>query len=288
MREIEAYGAAVPDMSWMDADLIDAGTALVPRAAGERTALAAAPPTIRLFGRDFCVGRAADILAATAARPAHRPRVIVTANVDHIVQLDADAEFRGAYDRASARTLDGMPLVWLARVLHRLPVERVTGHDLLACVLAGPPPAMGRVFLVCARQSVADAVGARFRAAGLPPEAIASAVPPFGFEHDPAYGLALAARIRAHGAGLVVMGVGAPKSEVWVDRHAGTLGGPVVLCVGDALAVAAGCMPRAPRLMQRLGLEWAFRFALAPRRLFHRYFVKSWRFLEIAARQALG
>jgi N-acetylglucosaminyldiphosphoundecaprenol N-acetyl-beta-D-mannosaminyltransferase len=113
---------------------------------------------------------------------------------------------------------------------------------------------------------------------------VASAVPPFGFEADPAYGLALAERIRAHGTTLLVMGVGAPKSEIWVDRQGRALGNPVVFCVGDALTVAAGCLPRAPGLMQRLGLEWIFRFLQAPRRLFRRYFIKSWRFVGLAAR----
>ncbi|MGT2481040.1 WecB/TagA/CpsF family glycosyltransferase [Methylobacterium oryzae CBMB20] len=56
---------------------------------------------------------------------------------------------------------------------------------------------------------------------------------------------ALAERIRAHGTTLLVLGVGAPKSEIWVDRQGPALGNPVVLCVGDALNVAAGCLPRA-------------------------------------------
>ena len=57
---------------------------------------------------------------------------------------------------------------------------------------------------------------------------------------------ALCDKIRAHGTTLLVMGVGAPKSEIWVDRHGQTLGEPVVFCVGDALNVAAGFLPRLP------------------------------------------
>lgn len=237
-----------------------------------------------MFGYAFWAGPAAELVASVAVRPAARPRMIVTANIDHIVQLAQDAEFRRAYDGAAARTLDGMPLVWLARFRNRRPVERVTGHDLLACVLADPPPFAARIFLVSARQAVADAVAERLKAAGLHSGAIASAVPPFGFDEDPAYSTALAARIRTHGTSLLIMGVGAPKSEIWVDRQGTMLGSPVVFCVGDALAVAAGCMPRAPLLMQRLGLEWIFRFALAPRRLFRRYFVESWRILGVVRR----
>ena len=284
MRDVEVDGLSAPDLRWRGGDVCEAGSRDDPGASTRTTRPLVGTASVALFGYAFSVGPAAAIVASVADKPADGPRMIVTANIDHIVQLAQDDAFRGAYDRAAARTLDGMPLVWLARARDRRPVERVTGHDLLACVLADPPPFAARVFLVSSRQAVADAVAERLKAAGLPGAAIASAVPPFGFEHDPAYGMALAARIRAHGASLLVMGVGAPKSEIWVDRQGAELGSPVVFCVGDALAVAAGCMPRAPRVVQRLGLEWAFRFLLAPRRLFHRYFVKSWRFLGIVRR----
>ena len=284
MRDVEVDDSAAPDLPWRGGDVCEVGSRDASGASIRTTGRLVAPARVDLFGYAFSVGPAAAIVASVADRPADGPRMIVTANVDHIVQLAEDDAFRGAYDRAAARTLDGMPLVWLARARNRQPVARVTGHDLLACVLADPPPLAARVFLVSSRQAVADAVAERLKAAGLPGAAIASAVPPFGFEHDPVYSLGLATRIRAHGTSLLVMGVGAPKSEIWVDRQGARLGSPVVFCVGDALAVAAGCMPRAPRLVQRLGLEWAFRFLLAPRRLFHRYFVKSWRFLGVALR----
>ncbi|TXN63127.1 WecB/TagA/CpsF family glycosyltransferase [Methylobacterium sp. WL18] len=211
--------------------------------------------TVMLFGYGFHVGTASAIVTAVAARRSDGPRTIVTANVDHVVQLAEDADFRGAYARAAARTLDGMPLVWLARVASGRPAERITGHDLLACILADPPPYARRVFFVAARQDVADM---------------------------------LTTRLQAAGTTLLVMGVGAPKSEVWVDRQGRALGNPVVFCVGDALSVAAGCLPRAPWLMQRLGLEWVFRFLCAPRRLFRRYFIESWRFIGIAVRDRVS
>ncbi len=257
-------------------------------AASQDRAAPEPPTTVTLFGYGFHVGTASAVVTKVAARRSDGPRTIVTANVDHVVQLAEDADFRGAYARAAARTLDGMPLVWLARVASGRPAERITGHDLLACILADPPPYARRVFFVAARQDVADTLTTRLQAAGLPDGAVASAVPPFGFEDDASYGSALAARIRAHGTTLLVMGVGAPKSEVWVDRQGRALGNPVVFCVGDALSVAAGCLPRAPWLMQRLGLEWVFRFLCAPRRLFRRYFIESWRFIGIAVRDRVS
>lgn len=244
----------------------------------------AAVQTVRMFDLDFVSGPAAAILAAAEVAPVEGPRLVVTANVDHIVLLAERAAFRAAYDGAAARTLDGTPLVWLAR-LRGHPAVRITGHDLLASALFCEAPAGRRVFLVCANQMVADAIRDRLVGCGFEPAAVETCVPPYGFDADPAYGVMLASRIRGHRTDLLVMGVGAPRSEIWVHRQGAALGSPLVLAVGDAVGVAAGLVPRAPALIQLLGLEWAFRFACAPRRLFYRYFVRSWRFGGLLRRE---
>lgn len=248
------------------------------------TAPAGSAWSVRLFGQVFAPGPAAGILAAAAAAPATGPRLVATANIDHVIALSENPAFRAAYDGAAVRTLDGTPLVWLAR-LRGHAAARITGHDLLATALFGQPPGSQRVFIVCATDAVAGAIRDRAVLSGFDPEAIATCVPPFGFDRDAAYGAALAGRIRAHGTSLLVMGIGSPRSEVWVHRQGTALGTPVALSVGDAINVAAGLAPRAPKVLQRLGLEWAFRFVRSPRRLFRRYFVRSWRFLGLLRRE---
>lgn len=240
--------------------------------------------TVDVFGIRFTSGCAEAVLAAAAAHPASQPRLIVTTNMDHVVTLSESAAFRAAYDGAVARTLDGMPVVWLARLRGAPDAMRVTGHDLLAAALREPATAATRIFLICATTEVGAVMTGRLYASGLAPGTVAVAVPPWGFERDEFYGRQLAARVREHGTTLLILGIGAPKSEIWVDRQGAALGGPVVLPVGEALNVAAGLVPRAPVAMQRLGLEWLFRFVHAPRRLFRRYFVRSWRFLWIVWR----
>ncbi|GEP08985.1 WecB/TagA/CpsF family glycosyltransferase [Methylobacterium gnaphalii] len=239
--------------------------------------------SVRLFGTTFTTASAGDVIDAAAALPRTCPRLIVTANVDHIVILAENAAFRKAYDGAAMRTLDGMPLVWLARISGARNVRRITGHDLIAAALTAPQPSGRRVFVIGSSDLVGARAAAAFVAAGLPADAVASTTPPFGFEEDEPYSLRLAAEISAHGTTLLILGVGAPKSEIWVDRYGPELGDPVTLAVGEALNVATGLVPRAPALMQRLCLEWFFRFLHAPRRLFPRYFLRSWRFLKIAA-----
>ena len=235
---------------------------------------------VRLFGIPFTTCGAADVLAMAQAMHVPGPRLVVTANIDHILSLSRDRDFRRAYAFASFRTLDGMPLVWLARTRGRFETlpHRVTGHDLLEAVVAAGPHVFPTLFLVAPSDAVSAGLIARLTACGWPAGAIRAETPPFGFEHDAAYGTTLAEQIRAHASSVLLMGVGAPKSEIWVQRAGPSLGSPIVLCIGDALAVGAGKVPRAPAAMQRLGLEWVWRFGLAPRRLFYRYFVRSWLF----------
>lgn len=85
-------------------------------------------------------------------------------------------------------------------------------------------------------------------------------------------------RIRASGARLVIVGMGQPRQELWAERHAAALG-TVLLCAGAYLDFAAGRFTRAPRWVQRAGLEWAFRMVLEPRRLARRYLIGNAIFL---------
>jgi N-acetylglucosaminyldiphosphoundecaprenol N-acetyl-beta-D-mannosaminyltransferase len=254
----------------------------------ETRAVRARGTSVPLFGLSFDVAEPASLLRAVERAPATEPRMIVTANVDHVVTLAEDAEFRAAYAWAAARTLDGMPLVWLARRRGHAAATRITGHDLLAAALASPTATAGRIFLVCASREVERGILSTLARRGFRRERLESVVPPFGFERDEAYSRLLAHAIRTHGTTLLIFGVGAPKSETWVYRHRDAIGAPLVLCAGEAVSVAGGIVRRAPPFLQKVGLEWLFRLGLAPRRLFYRYFVRSWRFFAVAYTDVLG
>jgi len=235
-----------------------------------------------LFGIPFIAGTAMDAIVAAEALDIEGPRMIVTANVDHILSLAHDRAFRAAYASAAVRTLDGMPLLWLARIRGGRKLHRVTGHDLLTALLARRWTSYSRLFVVSPNEEVSRGIVGRFVAQGADQAHIRTEIPPFGFEHDQLYSDRLASHIRGHHTTTLLMGIGAPKSEIWIHRQGALLGSPVALCVGGALAVCAGIERRAPVSLQRLGLEWFWRFRLAPRRLFHRYFIRSWRFPLLA------
>jgi N-acetylglucosaminyldiphosphoundecaprenol N-acetyl-beta-D-mannosaminyltransferase len=95
--------------------------------------------------------------------------------------------------------------------------------------------------------------------------------PPPGFEHDAAENDRIVQRIARVAPDLLIVGFGAPKQELWVDRHRSSLPAKLALCVGATIDFLAGERKRAPAWMRAAGLEWLHRVASEPRRLLGRY-----------------
>lgn len=186
---------------------------------------------------------------------------VVTPNVHHIVRLQRDALFRQAYAGASLVLADGMPLVWASRSLGRPLKMRVTGADLLPCVCEMAASLDKSVFLLGAGDGVAA------RAAD--------------FERDPAEERRVVERVNGAKADVLAIGLGAPKQELWIAAHRDQLHFRVALCIGAAIDYVAETLKRAPHWMQRNGLEWLWRLAQEPRRLWRRYLVEDLEFASL-------
>lgn len=207
-------------------------------------------------------------------------KLVATVNVDHVVTLRTDRRFRAAYDQAWRITADGAPVFLYARAMGVPLRERVTGSDLFAVLVKRWEPARHRLFMLVSSEAVADRMARLMFKRGFDDESLRIEVPPFGFESDGAYSAALAARIRAMAPTHIVMGVGAPKSEIWANEHRAELGNAYVLCVGASVEFVTGLKLRSPIFLRRIGMEWFWRFATEPRRLFHRYFIRSFGFVH--------
>ncbi len=243
-------------------------------------------PAPEIFGIPLASDGLDRIVARLRTRPAGGQALpLFTINVAHVTRLRRDAAFRQAYRRAWLVTVDGTPVHLLAR-LRGAAVEKVAGSDLVAGLFGTRFDGM-RGFFVVSSDATARALRAGLVARGFADEALAFVVPPFGFERDAAYSQALAARIAAHGTTHLVMGVGAPKSEIWVVTWMDRLGGCYALCVGAGLDYLAGTRRRAPALMRKTGLEWAWRFAAEPRRLARRYLHDAFGFAWIVVSRGL-
>lgn len=215
---------------------------------------------------------------------AGRGGTVFTPNVDHVVKAEHDSELRDAYAAADLCLADGMPLVWASRVLSpRLP-ERVAGSDLVGPLLQRAANRGWSVYLLgggagsapLAADEIARSAGVRVVGADAPLVDLS--------REDEGEGAAALVRVRAARPDLLLVGLGAPKQELWIHRHRAELAPTVALGVGAAIDFLAGRVPRAPRWMARAGLEWAYRLAREPRRLARRYLVEDPEFVVILAR----
>jgi len=212
-----------------------------------------------------------DGVVDMALQPAAAPQLYCTCNLNHLRQLQANADFRAAYARAAVVTVDGRPIRMLARLQARQDVPVVTGADIFPAMLAALRPDVDRPFFVASSPQAAQILQDQLVARGFDAAAIGCDSPPYGFERDAAYSADLVARIAALGTTHLFMGVGAPKSEIWVSRHFDALPAAHIFCVGAALDFSSSLKSRAPQWVRALSLEWAHRMLSEPRRLFPRY-----------------
>lgn len=239
----------------------------------------------RVFGAHitpYGLSALANVIVQTPPAPGEGVRCVFTMNLYHVVVLEKDLAFRDAYDAAWAVTLDGAPVAAFAN-LKGVRRRRITGSDLMPVIVERLDPHSHRPFFIVSDLATEGAIRGKLNSLNFDDAAIGFAEPPYGFEHDAVASAELAAVIRQHGATHIFMSVGAPKSEVWLHRHQDVLGDAYGLCFGSGANYLAGTKVRAPRILQRLGLEWAFRLATEPKRLWRRYLISSWAFVQAVA-----
>ncbi|HEY2328458.1 MAG TPA: WecB/TagA/CpsF family glycosyltransferase [Verrucomicrobiae bacterium] len=204
------------------------------------------------------------------------PRYLVTANVDFLMQARRDAELQRILNNAHLLLCDGTPLVWASRWLGNPLPERVAGSDLVPELIRVAARKNHRLFFLgAAPEANAQAViNVRKQ---FPNIIVAGFSPPFRPlpEMDNAE---IAGRIRAARPDILFVAFGCPKAEKWMAENFQSLGVPVTIGVGGTIDFLAGRVKRAPRWVQRAGLEWIFRLCQEPCRLFRRYAADLWFF----------
>jgi N-acetylglucosaminyldiphosphoundecaprenol N-acetyl-beta-D-mannosaminyltransferase len=209
---------------------------------------------------------------------------VFTPNVDHVVLAESDPRFREAYGRVSLSLVDGMPLLWASRLLGAPLPERVSGSDLVLPLMKRAAQRGWRVYLTGAAPGVSRAA-AEFLRGAYGVKVVGADSPMIRADGGPSEDSeATLARIREARAELVLVGFGAPKQELWIHRHAQALAPAVAVAIGAGIDFMAGRIPRAPRWMSRSGLEWLYRLAREPRRLWRRYLLRDPAFLLIVYR----
>ena len=207
----------------------------------------------------------------------------VVVNVAKLVNMRKDAALRDSVERCDIVNIDGMGVVWGARFVgHEVP-ERVAGVDLFHELLAMSARDGFKVFLLGAMKDVV-AETARRVTAEYPELSLA------GFHHGYFWDdeAAVVDKVRASGAELLFVAITSPKKENFIARWHDKLGVKFVMGVGGTFDVVAGRVRRAPRWMQRAGLEWLYRILQEPRRMWKRYLVTNTKFAWYLLKEKRG
>lgn len=215
------------------------------------------------------------------------PSLVVTPNVDHVLRLRTDPAFRAVFHQADLALVDGMPLVILARRLGARGVQRHTGADLLPRLVACSSNLGWRVVLTGGQPETS-----RLAACNLNVEfggELVESVPfPILDGIEDKRSLDVIAQLRILKPSIVFLGLGSPKQELWYQHWREHLPPAVYIGAGASADFAAGVVKRAPRLVQRLSLEWLWRLAQEPSRLAYRYLVRGPAFAGVALRAIRG
>jgi N-acetylglucosaminyldiphosphoundecaprenol N-acetyl-beta-D-mannosaminyltransferase len=213
---------------------------------------------------------------------ADQPYAVEAANTHVAALARSDSAFGETISRFDLIVPDGMPLVWA--INRRLPSDqklsdRVYGPTLMLETLeATKAKPQFRHFLFGGKQTTLDNLRNVFESR-FPGTTIAGMYsPPFGDWPDDETDR-VCEMIRASKANLIWVGLGCPKQEHWIARHKNRLPPGVYFGIGAAFAFHAGEVRQSPPLLQKFGLEWAYRLAMEPRRLFKRYFTYNTIFL---------
>jgi len=215
-----------------------------------------------------------------------RPHYVCVTSVHGVMESQRDASLRKIHNAAGLVTPDGMPLVWLSRLMGFPHVERVYGPDLMLA-LCGHSVGKGyRHFFYGGDCGIPDRLAANLQRR-FPGLLVAGThAPPFRrltAEEDES----IVRMINDADPHIVWVGLSTPKQEHWMAAHIGRLRAPVLIGVGAAFDFHAGRKKQAPCWMREHGLEWSFRLLMEPRRLWSRYLIKGPAFLSLLLLQTM-
>ncbi|MBV9802448.1 MAG: WecB/TagA/CpsF family glycosyltransferase [Solirubrobacterales bacterium] len=210
----------------------------------------------------------------TALSRAHQQAVVVTPNINHLHLVQSSERAREAIGQADLQLADGWPIVVASRILGQPLPGRVAGIDLVERLVDGEPGF--KMAILGGPDDAASRLAERARRRN--EVVLVDELRP-GWDR-PDRRSRLVQRVADASPNLILVGIGAPRQEILAHELKASVAAPIICC-GAAIEVLAGVRPRAPRVLQRLGLEWAFRLAIEPRRLARRYLVAGVTFTRL-------
>ncbi|HVU70655.1 MAG TPA: WecB/TagA/CpsF family glycosyltransferase [Ktedonobacteraceae bacterium] len=185
---------------------------------------------------------------------------LITVNPEFVMAAQRDTHFRQAINAAALVVADGVGVVWATRYLRAPTPERITGVDTLVALAQRCAGAGYRLYLLGAAPGVAEEAATRLQSLA-PGLQIAGT---YAGSPDPSAEEAIIERVRAARADVLCVAYGAPAQDLWIYRNLSRLPVALAVGVGGAYDFISGRKPRAPRLMQKMGLEWLYRLYREP------------------------
>ena len=206
------------------------------------------------------------------------PLLVMGPNAHIVTAAQRSPQFLAALNSADLCVPDGISVLLAARILGQPVPERVTGGELMEqlCALAARDN-LSVLFLgglPGAAEGAASVLKRRY-----PGLSATCCCPPFRFEEDPAELATVLDTIRAAAPDILCVALGVPRQEIWMHRHVPSLPIRLAISIGAALDTQAGLRRRAPAWTHNLGIEWAYRLAREPRRLWRRYLIGNTHFI---------
>ncbi|MFE4105289.1 WecB/TagA/CpsF family glycosyltransferase [Almyronema epifaneia] len=221
--------------------------------------------------------------------PAHGG-IVLTPNVDHLMKLQNDDHFYDVYQAAQYRVCDSQILMYASRFLGTPIDEKISGSDLFPafCQKYGKDPNV-KIFLLGGGPQVAQRAQENINLRVGRELVVAAHSPSYGFEQKEQECQEIVELINQSRANVLAVGLGAPKQEKWIFKYKDLLPDiKVFLAIGATLNFEAGILHRAPKWMSELGVEWLYRLACEPRRLWRRYLVEGLPFFKLVVQQKLN
>jgi N-acetylglucosaminyldiphosphoundecaprenol N-acetyl-beta-D-mannosaminyltransferase len=215
------------------------------------------------------------------------PNYVCVTGVHGVMESQRDPVLRQIHNQAGLVTPDGMPLVWLGKMMGQRHMRRVYGPDLMLAFCQHSAAKGHRHYLYGSSEAVLTQLEANLRNRFPGIQIVGSYSPPFRALTE-AEDQAIVDQINAAAPDVVWVGLSTPKQEQWMAAHVGRIHSSVLIGVGAAFDFHAGTKPQAPVWMQQSGLEWLFRLMTEPRRLWRRYLVNNPRFIWSVCLQLSG
>ena len=238
-------------------------------------------PRVRLFNIEI------DCLTLANLLQSFDSGFLVTPNVDHLMLLQENPQMHAAYKTAEYVVVDSQIVFWALKFLGRAVPEKICGSDLLPAYCRHHANNLKTtVFILGGKHGIPEAAMHNINQQAGRELVIAAHSPTMQFGNNEVENNEVIDRINASQATCLVVGLGAPKQEIWIYKYRHRLlYAKTFLAVGAAIDFEAGAQPRSPKWMSAIGMEWAYRLIREPKRLWRRYLVRDPKFFWMVARE---